>query len=134
MFSGITRFFCRKRVLFFIFYMLYNVFNKKRDSSAATETISGSIHSKTIYSLSILPFSTIVKKRRYIMEEEIVIKENAIIRIYSVEEWKEYFNGKEYVSIEELINVNLMQFLMQRQNKVTKNEGKIDRIEEYGIV
>ena len=68
------------------------------------------------------------------MEEEIVIKENAIIRIYSVEEWKEYFNGKEYVSIEELINVNLMQFLMQRQNKVTKNEGKIDRIEEYGIV
>lgn len=46
--------------------MLYNVFNKKRDSSAATETISGSIHSKTIYSLSILPFSTIVKKRRYI--------------------------------------------------------------------
>nr|DAI43404.1 MAG TPA: hypothetical protein [Caudoviricetes sp.] len=72
--------------------------------------------------------------RRYIMEEEMVIKENAIIRIYSVEEWKEYFNGKEYVSIEELINVNLMQFLMQRQNKVIKNEGKIDRIEEYGIV
>nr|DAV68487.1 MAG TPA: hypothetical protein [Caudoviricetes sp.] len=64
MFSSITHFFCRKRVLFFIFYMLYNVFNKKRDSSAATETISGSIHSKTIYSLSILPFSTIVKKRR----------------------------------------------------------------------
>mgnify|MGYP007003725000 CR=1 FL=1 len=46
--------------------MLYNVFNKKRDSSAATETISGSIHSKTIYSLSILLFCEIVKFRRYI--------------------------------------------------------------------
>lgn len=48
--------------------MLYNVFNKKRDSSAATETISGSIHSKTIYSLSILLICEIVKFRRYIME------------------------------------------------------------------
>ena len=50
--------------------------------------------------------------------EEIVIKENEIIRIYSVEEWKEYFNSKKYVSMEELINENLMQFLMQRQDKV----------------
>lgn len=39
----------------------------KREIARLTlETISGSIHSKTIYSLSILPFSTIVKKRRYI--------------------------------------------------------------------
>lgn len=30
--------------------------------------------------------------------------------------------------------VGVMQFLMQHQNKVIKNEGKIDRIEEYGIV
>lgn len=66
--------------------------------------------------------------------EEVVIKENEIIRIYSVEEWKEYFNGKRYIGIEELINVNLMQFLMQRQDKVIKNEVETDKIEEYGIV
>lgn len=60
--------------------------------------------------------------------EEIVIKGNDIIRIYSIEEWKEYFYGKKYVSVEELINANLMQFLMQRQEKVIKNEGKTNKI------
>lgn len=65
--------------------------------------------------------------------EEIEIKGNDIIRIYSIEEWKKYFEGKKYVSMEELLNVNLMQFLMQRQEKVVKNEGETDKIEEYGI-
>lgn len=41
--------------------------------------------------------------------EEIVIKGNNIIRIYSIEEWKEYFNSKKYLSMEELIKANLMQ-------------------------
>lgn len=41
--------------------------------------------------------------------EEIVIKGDNIIRIYSVEEWKEYFNDKEYVSIEEIIKTRLRQ-------------------------
>lgn len=40
------------------------------------------------------------------MEKEIVIKENAIIRIYSVEEFETYFNSKKYTNIEELIMVN----------------------------
>lgn len=65
--------------------------------------------------------------------EEIEIKGNDIIRIYSIEEWKKYFEGKKYVGMEELLNVNLMQFLMQRQEKVVKNEGETDKIEEYGI-
>ncbi len=40
------------------------------------------------------------------MENEIVIKENKIIRIYSVEEYEKYFNKKKYVSWEELLDVN----------------------------
>lgn len=52
--------------------------------------------------------------------EEIVIKGNNIIRIYSIEEWKEYFNSKKYLSMEELIKANLM----QRQRKVIKNKMK----------
>lgn len=38
------------------------------------------------------------------MEKEVVIQGNNIIRIYSIEEWKEYFDGKKYISMEELIN------------------------------
>lgn len=40
------------------------------------------------------------------MEKEIVIKGNDIIRIYSIEEWKEHFKGEKYVSMRELIEVN----------------------------
>ncbi|MBO5003974.1 MAG: hypothetical protein J6D03_01710 [Clostridia bacterium] len=50
--------------------------------------------------------------------EEIVIKGNDIIRIYSIEEFDTYFPNRKYVSMEELIEVSLMQFLMQRQDKV----------------
>ena len=32
-----------------------------------------------------------------------------------------------------ILNVNLMQFLMQRQDKVIKNEVEIDKIAEYDI-
>ena len=32
-----------------------------------------------------------------------------IIRIYSVEEYKKYFNEKKYVSVEELIEINKIQ-------------------------
>lgn len=56
------------------------------------------------------------------MEKEIVIKENNLIRIYSVEEKEKYFNNKKYIYIEDLININLMQFLMQHERKSIKNE------------
>lgn len=63
--------------------------------------------------------------------EEIKIKGNNIIRIYSIEEFETYFPNRKYVSAEELINVNLMQFLMQRQDKIIKNEGKTNKIKEF---
>lgn len=31
-----------------------------------------------------------------------------IIRVYSVEEYEKYFNGKKYVSEKELININII--------------------------
>ena len=40
------------------------------------------------------------------MENEIVIKENKIVRIYSVEEYEKYFSGKKCVNEKELININ----------------------------
>lgn len=40
------------------------------------------------------------------MENEIVIKENKIVRIYTAEEYEKYFNKKKYVSWEELLDVN----------------------------
>lgn len=41
------------------------------------------------------------------MEEEILIKEDDLIRVYSVEEWNIYFGNKEYISIIDLINVKI---------------------------
>lgn len=41
------------------------------------------------------------------MKNEIVIRENEVIKIYSVEEYEKYFNKKKYVSWGELLNVNL---------------------------
>ena len=40
------------------------------------------------------------------MENEIVIKENKFIRIYTIEEYEKYLNNKKYVSWEELLEVN----------------------------
>ena len=40
------------------------------------------------------------------MENEIVIKENKFVRIYSVEEYEKYFSGKKCISEKELININ----------------------------
>lgn len=42
------------------------------------------------------------------MENEIVIKENKIVRIYSVEEYEKYFNKKKYVSWGELSTFYLL--------------------------
>lgn len=58
------------------------------------------------------------------MEEEIIIKENDLIRIYYVEEKEKYFFNKDYLYIEDLVNINLMQFLMQHERKSIKNEEK----------
>ena len=41
------------------------------------------------------------------MEKEILIKENDLIRVYSVEEWNIFFGNKEYISIIDLINVKI---------------------------
>lgn len=40
------------------------------------------------------------------MKNEIVIRENEVIRIYTAEEYEKYFNKKKYVSWEELLEVN----------------------------
>ena len=40
------------------------------------------------------------------MKNEIVIRENESIRIYSVEEYEKYFSGKKCISEKELININ----------------------------
>lgn len=58
------------------------------------------------------------------MEENIVIRGNDIIRIYSIEEWKEYFNGKKYVSMEELIEVNNMCPPFVHANSIIENYNK----------
>lgn len=58
------------------------------------------------------------------MEKEIIIKENDLIRIYCVEEKEKYFYNKDYLYIEDLVNINLMQFLMQHERKSIKNEEK----------
>lgn len=55
--------------------------------------------------------------------EEEVLKER-IFRVYSKEECNKYLGNRNYVTYEELVNINLMQFLMQRQEKSIRNEGK----------
>lgn len=39
------------------------------------------------------------------MKNEIVIRENEVIKIYTVGEYEKYFNKKKYVSGEELLEV-----------------------------
>lgn len=54
------------------------------------------------------------------MENEIVIKKNEVIRIYTIEEYEKYFNMKKYVSLEKLLiinNIRITPKLHQRKNK-----------------
>ena len=56
------------------------------------------------------------------MENEIVIKKNKIVRIYSVEEYEKYFNKKKYVSWGELSTFYLLSSRYSR--KIQKNKSK----------
>lgn len=54
------------------------------------------------------------------MKNEIVIRENEVIRIYTIEEYENYFNNKKYVSLEKLLRINKIRItpkLHQRENK-----------------
>lgn len=41
------------------------------------------------------------------MEKEIIIAENELIRLYSIEEKKKFFEEKQYLSVENLIKINM---------------------------
>ena len=61
------------------------------------------------------------------MKKVVIIKSSGIIRVYNKKEFEKYKN-RNYVTESELQYVNLMQFLMQREEKTIKNEEK--RIKE----
>lgn len=39
--------------------------------------------------------------------KEIIIEENELVRLYSIEEKKKFFEEKQYLSVENLIKINM---------------------------
>lgn len=57
------------------------------------------------------------------MENIVIIKSSDIIRVYNKKEFEKIID-KDYITEAELQHINLMQFLMQREEKSIKNEWK----------
>ncbi len=51
--------------------------------------------------------------------------ENKVIRIYTIEEYKKYFNKKKYVSLEELSTYYLLSSRYSRKIQKNKNNDSL---------
>ena len=60
------------------------------------------------------------------MKNEIVIRENEVIRIYTMEEYEKYFNKKKYVSLEKLLIINKRRITPKLHQRENKNSWNID--------